>query len=137
MSQLTPGRSVHFYSKAVADRDPARPGHGFNGQGAGPYVAIVTQAVPGSKYANLLVLPPFADPFHEGSVANRVDAGEYSPDDHVPTRYWDWPIAKAETLALKEASQTTIAEMRAARGKQLCARCGREFGTGRVCICGV
>lgn len=79
----TVGRIVHFYSDAVANRDSRQPGYGFNGTGAGPYPAVITQAFPGQPYINIKVLPPFAPPFDEGSVSEGAEA--------CPGRYWEWP----------------------------------------------
>ena len=50
------GRIVHFYSNTIADKNPAQPGYGLNGRGAGPYPAIVSQVFTGGDYANLKVL---------------------------------------------------------------------------------
>lgn len=81
------GRIVHFYSDAVANRDPACPTYGFNGQGAGPYAALVIQAFDG-PYANLKVMP-YGEPFDEGSVSHFDDAHK-DADGHV-SRYWIEP----------------------------------------------
>lgn len=67
------GRIVHFYSAHIANG-------GHNGQGLGPYPAIVTQAT--ADLVNLKVLPPFAPVFDEGSVTRK---------DQNPERYWVWP----------------------------------------------
>lgn len=83
MSGPTVGRIVHFYSDAVTNRDSRQPGYGYNGVGAGPYPAIVTQVFPGGDYINLKVLPPFAPPFDEGSVSEGAEK--------CPGRYWEWP----------------------------------------------
>ena len=64
----TIGRIVHYRA--------AGPAQVYNG--AEVYPAIVTQVFPG--YANLLCLPPFSAPFHEGSV----------PEGTGP-RSWAWP----------------------------------------------
>jgi hypothetical protein len=84
----TVGRVVHFYSDAVAMND-SPSGNGFNGVGKGPYAAHVTQTFEDADgnptYANLYVIPPFGDPFHEGSVpmkGSEFDGG---------TIYWEWP----------------------------------------------
>lgn len=77
----TVGRIVHFHSDAVANRDQRQPGYGYNGMGAGPYPAIVTQVF--DAYVNLKVLPPFSPPFDEGSVSEGADK--------CPGRYWEWP----------------------------------------------
>lgn len=83
----TVGRIVHFYSDAVASRDQRQPGYGFNGMGAGPYPAIVTQVFKNDAgevtYCNMKVLPPFAPPFDEGSVSEGAEK--------CPGRYWEWP----------------------------------------------
>ncbi len=86
------GQIVHFYSQTVADRSPSQPGNGFNGIGAGPYTAIVTQTFEdgdGVTYCNLKVFPPFSPPFDEGSVAER-DSKHFQPG-----RYWEWPDLQA------------------------------------------
>jgi hypothetical protein len=67
--KATVGRMVHFYSKSIADKDPANPGYGLNGQGAGPYPAVVTQTISGGAYANLKVLGWGADPEAEKSFS--------------------------------------------------------------------
>ena len=97
MSQKpTVGRIVHFYSDTVAQRSAGTgtPGYGFNGVGAGPYLALVTQVFEDSNgdvvYANLYVIPPFGDPFHEGSVSE-------GSENVGPTRYWIWPPAAPGT----------------------------------------
>ena len=85
----TVGRSVHFYSDAVARRSPADPGRGFNGQGMGPYHAVITQVFTDDHgnvtYCNLKVFPPFAAAFDEGSVSEKPQSGAES------ARYWEWP----------------------------------------------
>lgn len=81
---VTVGRVVHFHSEHVAaNGNQLRPGAGYNGAGAGPYLAFVTQIVGG--YANLYVIPPFGDPFHEGSVPEK---GSIYDDGR---RYWEFP----------------------------------------------
>jgi hypothetical protein len=91
MTQPSVGRVVHFFSEAVAARNPGQPSYGFNGVGAGPYPALVTQVFKDAKgavtYLNLKVFPPFAPPFDEGSVSEGAEA--------CPGRYWTWP-AKVE-----------------------------------------
>lgn len=87
MSKPTVGRIVHFYSEAVANRPGTNPGYGYNGTGAGPYMAVVTQVFPDAEgnilYANLKVLPPFSPPFDEGSVSEGAEK--------CAGRYWVWP----------------------------------------------
>jgi hypothetical protein len=80
--KATVGRIVHFFSEAIANRDPQRPGYGLNGQGAGPYPAIVTQTS-GDQYANLKILGWGVDAWDEGSVTRGSDSN--------PARYWIWP----------------------------------------------
>lgn len=69
MNRAKVGQIVHLYSDALA----CSYGHGINGQGAGPYAAIVTQAFDG-QYVNLTVMVPFADAKHEGSVSHLDDS---------------------------------------------------------------
>lgn len=92
--QATVGRIVHFYSQTVADRNPHQPGYGYNGVGAGPYPALVTQVFTDTDgtvtYCNLKVFPPFAPPFDEGSVA------EYQSQHYHPGRAWVWPPRDGE-----------------------------------------
>lgn len=76
------GRIVHFYSQRVADRDPTRAGFGLNGQGEGPYPAIVLQVTPNGQYVNLHVMG-WGDAWDEGSVSG--------DKTQSPTRYWEWP----------------------------------------------
>ena len=89
--KATVGRIVHFYSDAIANKDPARPGYGLNGQGAGPYVATVMQTFPDGPYANLKVIGWGTEAWDEGSVSE----GTMSADtgNHVPAggRFWVWP----------------------------------------------
>ncbi|MDP3327176.1 hypothetical protein [Parvibaculum sp.] len=83
------GRVVHFYSEAVAMKDNCA-GRGFNGVGAGPYLAHVTQvfedADGNTTYANLYVIPPVGDPFHKGLVPMK-GSSFYEDGDF----YWEWP----------------------------------------------
>lgn len=83
--QPTVGRIVHFYSDTIANRDPHRPGCGLNGQGAGPYVAIVTQVFDG-PYVNLKVLGWGVDAWDEGSVSAKPPQVGLGND-----RSWEWP----------------------------------------------
>jgi hypothetical protein len=82
----TVGRIVHFYSGAIANKNPDNPGYGLNGQGAGPYVAAVTQVFSCGDYINLKVIGFGVDAWDEGSVsegtANNVPEG---------ARFWVWP----------------------------------------------
>jgi len=75
----TVGRTVHFYTKDKSKH--------FNGQGEGPYAAVVTQTF-GGMLAYLKVLPGFADPYDAGSV-------DFAPDDpvvrQVAGQFWVWP----------------------------------------------
>lgn len=77
------GRIVHFYSRKVADRDPARAGYGLNGQGEGPYPAIVLQVSSGGQYVNLRVMGWGEASWDEGSVSDDKTVS--------PNRYWEWP----------------------------------------------
>ncbi len=72
----TVGRIVHFYTS-----DPAKQ---FNGQGEGPYPAIITQCWTGTM-VNLKVLH-WGGSFDEGSVSHQDDTQK---GDH--NRYWVWP----------------------------------------------
>lgn len=83
----TVGRIVHFYSKQRGANG------GINGQGEGPYPAIVTQIFDNPegdvRFINLKVFPPFAPPFDEGSV---------SQQEATPDRYWAWPPQEPRAL---------------------------------------
>lgn len=81
MSTATPGRIV-IYRAASAEQIH---------NGAETYPAIVTQVFPGSDYANLLCLPPFAPPFHEGSVV-----------EGDGPRTWAWPVKVEQAPAAVE-----------------------------------
>lgn len=72
------GRIVHFFT-----RTPARQ---FNGQGEGPYPAIVAQVWDG-PYVNLKVLPSMGEPWDAGSVSpgHAVD----KTAEHAC--WWEWP----------------------------------------------
>lgn len=88
----TVGRIVHFYSTPVANRDPSNGSRGHNGQGEGPYAAMITQIFSGAeseepRFVNLLVFPPFAEPFHEGSVSELDPEAPVDPN----RRFWAWP----------------------------------------------
>jgi len=80
LQRPTVGRAVHFFNTSNAPS-------ANNGVGAGPYHAVVTQTFPDGEgnvgYVNLIVFPPFAEPFHEGSVSQNGDKGS--------SRYWEWP----------------------------------------------
>ncbi len=69
----TPGRIVVYRASGPAQINNS----------AETYPAIVTQVNDGSGqvYCNLLCLPPFAAPFHEGSVLENSTA----------PRSWFWP----------------------------------------------
>lgn len=79
--KATVGRIVHFYSDAIAG--PA--GYGLNGQGAGPYPAIVQQTFSG-PYVNLKVLGWGREAWDEGSVSEGTGNEEAGS-----RRYWVWP----------------------------------------------
>jgi hypothetical protein len=75
----TVGRIVHFYTKDTSKH--------FNGQGEGPYPAIVTQVWTGSgSMANLKVLPGFGDSWDAGSISEKQEALQLSH-----SQYWEWP----------------------------------------------
>lgn len=84
--KATVGRIVHFYSDAIAHKNPASPGYGLNGQGAGPYPAVVTQVF-SEPYANLKVLGWGEGAWDEGSVSELPAGAEPGPH----SRYWVWP----------------------------------------------
>jgi hypothetical protein len=75
MRRPTVGRIVHFY----------KSGLDLNGQGDGPYPAIVTQTFDG-PYVNLKVLGFGQEAWDEGSVSEKP---ETVPEDGF--RYWEWP----------------------------------------------
>jgi hypothetical protein len=87
------GLPVQFHSDAVAQRRVNDHG-GFNGVGAGPYAAVVTQVFTDSSgnvmFCNLKVFPPFAPPFDEGSVSEGAES--------CPARYWTWAEPEAPTV---------------------------------------
>ena len=71
----TVGRIVHFY----------KSGLNLNGQGDGPYPAVVTQTFDG-PYINLKVLGWGKEAWDEGGVSEKpanVPEGDF--------RYWEWP----------------------------------------------
>lgn len=76
----TVGRVVHFYSTALANQSTFNGIH-LNGQGAGPYPALVIQDFNG-PYVNLLVHAWGGD-WREGSVSEKSDVSNQ--------RYWVWP----------------------------------------------
>lgn len=86
MNKPTVGRTVHFYDNGLAAQNSKYADHNggmvnLNGQGAGPYPAVVIQSIPGGDYINLLVHAWGGD-WREGSVSHK-DAGHQ--------RYWEWP----------------------------------------------
>lgn len=85
------GRIVHLHSTTIAARGAA--GGGINGQGAGPYAAIITQIFTNAEgevtYCNLTAFPPFADVEVFGSVPEKGSAFDMSNDETC--HYWCWP----------------------------------------------
>lgn len=84
--RLMTGRIVHFYDTGLAQLiDKASPQTGeviaLNGQGAGPYPAIVVQTFDG-PYVNLKVMAWGGD-WSEGSVSEKSETNT--------SRYWEWP----------------------------------------------
>jgi hypothetical protein len=78
----TVGRIVHFYTTNTTKH--------FNGVGAGPYVAVITQVFPAFKFYNLKVFPPFDEPYDFGSVMEYADA-KIDANSAEPDVYWVWP----------------------------------------------
>ena len=70
------GAPVHYYTKHENEQ--------HNGQGVGPYAAVITQ-VHGPDCASLTVFPPFAPPYAAGSVAPRAAAFKYE----LPGRWFE------------------------------------------------
>jgi hypothetical protein len=84
MSEQKPtvGRIVHFYNTSLAAPvGHSHTGINLNGQGAGPYPALVIQDFPG-PYVNLLVHAWGGD-WREGSVSEKSETNA--------SRYWEWP----------------------------------------------
>lgn len=94
--KATVGRIVHFYSEAIANKNPANPGYGLNGQGAGPYAATVQQVIPGGEYVNLKVIGWGVDAWDEGSVSELPEG----VDGSVLGRFWQWPPREVEMLSV-------------------------------------
>lgn len=73
-----PNLWVDFYDDSLAGKDYRVSGElqavGLNGQGAGPYPALVVQDVPDTKFSNLRVFAAGGHWF-EGSVAEKSDDG--------------------------------------------------------------
>jgi hypothetical protein len=80
MTKPTVGRIVHFYSEHLKNTGP---NNGYNGVGAGPYAAMVTQT--NESFINLKIIPPFGAPFDEGSVSEK--GSKFA----TVLRYWEWP----------------------------------------------
>jgi hypothetical protein len=76
----TVGRIVHFYHTALAGKAEHKD-IGLNGQGAGPYPAMIIQGFDG-PYVNLLVHAWGGD-WREGSVSEKNETNT--------SRYWVWP----------------------------------------------
>lgn len=72
----TVGRIVHFYTKDTTKQT--------NGNGEGPYAAIVTQTIGDGPYINLKVFPPFSPAHDEGSVSEQGTLVNQQ-------RWWEWP----------------------------------------------
>lgn len=81
MNDVIVGEPVHYYTQNVQEQS--------NGVGMGPYYGIVTQAFPGSPYANLKVFPPFAAPYDAGSVQNREGAFAEMTGAELPARWYE------------------------------------------------
>lgn len=79
--KATIGRIVHFYNTSLASQI-AHNGVNLNGQGAGPYPAMVIQEFNG-PYINLIV-HAYGGDWREGSVSEKSEANGNS-------RYWVWP----------------------------------------------
>jgi hypothetical protein len=83
----TVGRIVHFYDYSLAtSRD--KDGIALNGQGAGPYPALVVQTFDG-PYVNLLVHAWGGD-WREGSVSEKSENNN--------SRYWVWPPRERQAI---------------------------------------
>ena len=87
------GRMVHFHAPNWADQacKPGSVGPGYNGMGAGPYAAVVTQVFTDADgnvtFCNLKVLVPFATPVDVGSVPEK-DTALHSTSGQS---HWEWP----------------------------------------------
>lgn len=76
------GRIVHFYTTDATKHS--------NGQGNGPYPAIITQIFAGgAQGCNLKVFPPFGAPYDEGSCPQIAVQAESDPNQQ--SRWWTWP----------------------------------------------
>jgi hypothetical protein len=75
--KLVIGSAVHFYTKDTAKQ--------FNGNGEGPYPAIVTQTFGSDEMANLKVIPGFGPIRDEGSI--HIKEGLPAPG----MDYFEWP----------------------------------------------
>lgn len=82
--KTTVGRIVHYYTKDVSKHQ--------NGQGIGPYPAIVLQNFHGSKYSNLKIMG-FHKDWNEGSVE------ELRINDDTQQSWWVWPPRVTENHA--------------------------------------
>lgn len=75
--QLSVGRIVHYYTSDTSKH--------FNGIGAGPYPAIVTQTF-GPHTGNLKVIAGFGgEDYHATSISANLPGGIQYPN------YWEWP----------------------------------------------
>lgn len=79
--KATVGRIVHFYNTALAETREFN-GVNLNGQGAGPYPALVIQDFNSGPYVNLVV-HAYGGDWREGSVSEKNDTNT--------SRYWVWP----------------------------------------------
>ena len=86
MSKVRIGDIVYFWTQNTAQHS--------NGQGSGPYAAMVTQIFFDSGregYINLKVFPPFRPPYDEGSVP-RLKTDSEKDTQPLPPRWWAVPV---------------------------------------------
>lgn len=76
------GTPVHYYTQIAEEQS--------NSAGMGPYYAVVTQVFESEQgYANLYVFPPFAGPYHTGSVPVREAAFAEMVGTDLPARWYE------------------------------------------------
>lgn len=88
--KLTVGRIVHFYNEVLVGRETKGATYGqdiaLNGQGAGPYAAVVVQTFENKDghvtHANLSILA-YGGSWTEGSVSEK--------SENCSARYWEYP----------------------------------------------
>lgn len=95
MSKPTVGRMVHFFDPGVVKKIGLTTG--YNGRGAGPYAAVVTNDL--GSGLELFIFYPGTPGWTAKAVLEKDDEVR-KPDEP----YWAWPDALAKARAAKAAA---------------------------------